>query len=295
MKKIPTKYLLVFNAKAVVLAAGGANRLYPCLCNGIEAPIFQTNGDSFYLAFDAGIPLLDMEFTQFRDSPPLGSIYGGKYLNALGERFMEKYDPQALEKAPRYLVTAAVYIEIMEGRGPVTCNTEGLLESEPGVPVGHEIGNKKLVEITLQFQRVLGGARINEKAETSLMGLFAAGESAGGVQGGDRMQGNAFIETQAFGANAGRNAAILAQNIERAVIKPVQIKEEQARLASIKGDANPAELNQTVNKIMWEQVGLGRDKHNLQDALAKFEGAGDVIGLVDAIADSCRRCVGQSR
>jgi fumarate reductase (CoM/CoB) subunit A len=94
--------LSVFSAGAVVLAAGGANRLYPNVADGIEDPMYRTTGDAFSLAFYAGAPLIDMEFAQFRDSPPAGAIYGAKYLNALGERFMEKYDPVALEKAPRY-------------------------------------------------------------------------------------------------------------------------------------------------------------------------------------------------
>lgn len=261
----------VFSAKAVILAAGGANRLYPNLCSEIVDPKYRTTGDSFCLAFTAGVPLIDMEFTQFRDSPPGGALFGGKYFNSLGERFMEKYAPEALEKAPRYKVAGAVYREVKEGRGPIMWKVENIKEVEPGVPVVDEYANKQWVEITLQFQRVLGGARINERAETPVVGLFAAGESSGGVHGGDRMQGNAFLETQVFGANAGINAAALALNTERIDIEPAQFNEEQARIAGIGGNVDPAEITRTIQETMWEKVGLSRDSVELQEAVAKFE------------------------
>ena len=87
-----------FSARAVVLAAGGANRLYENVADGITEPQYRTTGDAFSLAFNAGAPLIDMEFTQFRDSPPAGAIYGAKYLNNRGERFMEKVDPVMLDE-----------------------------------------------------------------------------------------------------------------------------------------------------------------------------------------------------
>ena len=85
------------------------------------------------------------------------------------------------------------------------------------------------------------------------------------------MQSNAFLETQVFGANAGRNAAALALNTERVNIEPVQFKKEQARLASIGGDLDPTEITRAVQKTMWDQVGVVRDRVNLQKAVAKLE------------------------
>jgi succinate dehydrogenase/fumarate reductase flavoprotein subunit len=172
--------VLDFSAKAVVLADGGANRLYPFVADGIQEDKYRTTGDSFALAFAVNAPLRDMEFAQFRDSPPAAPIYGGKYINALGERFMERYDPIGLEKAPRNVMVGAIYKEMIEGRGPIKWDVADSNIEELKVPLGREFASKGAAEITLQFQRLVGGARINEKAETQIKGLFAAGESAGG-------------------------------------------------------------------------------------------------------------------
>ena len=266
-----------FGAKAVILAAGGANRLYPNIASKtVEGerfidPKYRTTGDGFSLAFAAGAPLIDMEFTQFRDSPPGAARFGGRYLNVLGERFMEKYDPQALEKAPRSRMVEAIYQEIKAGRGPIMWEVKGIRETEANLPIAKNYVNEQEVEITIDFQRVLGGARINERAETPVMGLFAAGESSGGVHGGDRMQGNAFLETQVFGANAGRNAAALALHIERKNIKIADVDEEEARIGCIRGNIDPLEITQIVQETMWEQVGVTRHRVSLSDAIAKFE------------------------
>jgi fumarate reductase (CoM/CoB) subunit A len=261
----------VFGANAVILAAGGANRLYPNIAPYIVDPKYRTTGDGFCLAFAAGAPLIDMEFTQFRDSPPGGARFGGRYLNVLGERFMEKYDPQALEKAPRSRVVEAIYREIMAGRGPIMWQVEGIKEEEADLSFAKQYVHQRQVEITIDFQRVLGGARINERTETPVIGLFAAGESSGGIHGGDRMQGNGFLETQVFGANAGRNAAALALHIERRDIPLSQVDEEKTRIARISGNVDPVEITQIVQKTMWEQVGVTRDRVRLRDAIAKFE------------------------
>jgi succinate dehydrogenase/fumarate reductase flavoprotein subunit len=263
--------LTVFSANAVVLAAGGANRLYPNVADGIQEPQYRTTGDGFRLAFNAGAQVIDMEFAQFRDSPPAGPLYGAKYFNSLGERFMEKYDPQGLERAPRFAMVRAVYQEIMEGRGPITWKVEQDEMEKSRVPVGHEYADRHSVEITLQFQRLMGGARIDAGAGTSVAGLFAAGESAGGVHGGDRMQSNGFLDTQVFGAIAGRSAASLAGETDHTDISPALLKEEQARLARKGGSLDPAEFIRTVQKTMWEQAGVVREKINLQTAAKKLE------------------------
>ena len=74
-------------------------------------------GAGFHLAFTAGAHIIDMEFTQFRDSPPGAARFGGRYLNSAGERFMEKYSPERLELSPRDVVSRAEATEIEEGRG----------------------------------------------------------------------------------------------------------------------------------------------------------------------------------
>ena len=262
----------VFSAKSVVLATGGVNRLYPCICAGLEAPVSRTTGDGYSLGFHAGAPIIDMEFTQFRDSPPAGPIFGAHYMNNIGERIMEKYDPVALERAPRHMMAKAVYWENFEGRGPVVWYVEDDQVAKSRAPVGLEYTGGQVVEITLQFQRLMGGAKINEKAETAIPRLFAAGESSGGIQGGDRMQGCGFLETQVFGGIAGKNAAALAQTEARVAIDPAIIAEEQSRLAKVAkgGSEDPAKFVETVQTIMWEQAGVVSDKETLEDAISKL-------------------------
>lgn len=267
----PRRDFYVFSAKSVVLAAGGANRIYPQIAYPVANPKYRTTGDGFSLAFEAGIPLVDMEFIQFRDSPPGGARYGGRYLNSKGERFMMKYDPANLEKAPRFKMAEALYREITGGRGPIMWEVGGIKESELEMPIAKDALKRGKVEIVLDFQRILGGAHINERTETHLPGLFAAGESSGGLHGADRMQGDAFLETQVFGSNAGRNAARRAQVISSVKINNQQVEQEKARIAAIKGKVNPTEVTKLIQQLMWEQVGIVRDSKNLSEAIEAFK------------------------
>ncbi|MBO9604124.1 MAG: FAD-binding protein [Novosphingobium sp.] len=256
-------------AKSVVLAAGGVNRLYTILCEEVVDHGSRTTGDSYALAFHAGVPLIDMEFTQFRDSPPAGPIFGAAYVNALGERIMEKYDPENLECAPRYMMARAVYTENFEGRGPVVWNVEEGQIARSRAPVGtYQAG--EVVPITLMFQRLMGGARIDSDAATGVEGLYAAGEASGGIHGGDRMQGCGFLETQTFGRIAGRSAAAYAQGHALAPIDPASVERERVRLASGAGKADPAALFERIHTIMWNQAGVVSNREQLTDAIEKL-------------------------
>lgn len=267
---------LIIRAKAVVLASGGVNRLYSALCEEVVEHHSRTTGDSYSLAFHAGVPLIDMEFVQFRDSPPAGPIYGAQYVNALGERIMEKYDPENLECAPRYMMARAVYTENFEGRGPVVWHVEEGQVARSRAPVGEsQFLAGQVVPITLMFQRLTGGARIDVNAATPVPGLFAAGEASGGVHGGDRMQGCGFLETQVFGSIAGKSAAAFAKASELPAIDAASVADEQARLAAGAGagtgKADPAELFEQVQTIMWKQAGVVSNREQLLDAIGKLQ------------------------
>ena len=215
---------------------------------------------------------MDMEFTQFRESPPGAAKFGGKYLNKLGERFMEKYDPQALEKAPRARVVQAIYTEMMEGRGPIKWEVGGIPKEEAAnVTWVSQSSAEKYIDVGIDFQRMLGGTRINERAETGITGLFAAGEASGGVQGAGRMQGAAFLETQVFGTIAGKNAADLARNSRLQNIIESQVVDEQKRIANMNGTIRPSEIVRDIHDTMWKQVGIVRDRNGFKQAIEKFE------------------------
>ncbi len=283
----PDGTCFIIRAKAVVLASGGVNRLYEILCEEVVEHHARTTGDSYALAFHAGVPLVDMEFAQFRDSPPAGPIFGAHYLNAQGERIMEKYDPENLECAPRYMMARAVYTENFEGRGPVVWHVEEGQIARSRAPVGsYEAG--QVVPITLMFQRLMGGARIDVNAQTSLEGLYAAGEASGGVLGGDRMQGCGFLETQTFGGIAGRNAAAFAEAHDLARVDEAAVATERTRLASGAGAARPAELMDRIQKLMWSQAGVVSNREKLTDAIAQLRDiqaiAANDIDLSDLVA-----------
>lgn len=266
---------LVIRARAVVLASGGVNRLYSILCEEVVEHHCRTTGDSYALAFHAGASLVDMEFTQFRDSPPAGPIYGAHYLNAKGERIMEKYDPENMECAPRYMMARAVYTENFEGRGPVVWHVEEGQIARSRAPVGTYVAGQ-VVPITLMFQRLMGGAHIDVTAATSVDGLFAAGEASGGVLGGDRMQGCGFLETQTFGRIAGRSAAAYARAHDLLSVDPDALAAERERLATGGGNAKPAELVEQIQTIMWSQAGVVSNREELSSAIARLRSIGEV-------------------
>ena len=262
--------LHLFKAGATVLAAGGVNRLYPNPAEEITDPVFRTLGDSYGLAFQAGAPLVDLEFCQFRDSPPAGPIFGAHYLNALGERVMLKYDPVALETAPRYTMAQAIYTENMEGRGPVVWHVEENQVARSHAPVGLQYVAGQTVPIVLQFQRLMGGAHINDHAATGVPGLFAAGEAAGGLQGGDRMQGCGFCETQVFGAIAGRSAGAFSRAHARLEPDSQEVQAECSRLAERGGNFDPAEFVRRVQSIAWAKAGVVSDQAGLLEAICEL-------------------------
>ena len=92
--------IYTFSAGAVVLAAGGANRVYPNVVPRISHAMYGTTGNGYVLALQSGLELVDMEFVNFRDSPPATPL-NGIYVNAKGERFMERYDPERKEEMAR--------------------------------------------------------------------------------------------------------------------------------------------------------------------------------------------------
>ncbi len=262
----------IIRANAVVLASGGVNRLYSILCLEVVEHHSRTTGDSYALAFHAGAPIIDMEFTQFRDSPPAGPIYGAHYVNRLGERIMEKYDPENLECAPRYMMGRAIHTENFEGRGPVVWHVEEGQIARSRAPIGEaQFLPGDTIEITLMFQRLMGGARIDVNAATAITGLYAAGEASGGVHGGDRMQGCGFLETQTFGLIAGRSAAAFAAENGLAEIDAQAVAAEEARLATPSGSADPAKMVEDIQNLMWGQAGIVSNREKLLDAIAKLQ------------------------
>lgn len=217
-------------AKAVVLATGGYGRVFHNSTNA-----HANTGDGMALAFRAGAELMDMEFVQFHPTTlkSTGILIseasrgeGGYLLNSKGERFMEKYAPNAMELASRDVVSRAEQTEIEEGR-----DIDGCIHLD----IRH-LGREKILEklpqirdLSIQFEGVdpidepmpirpgahysMGGIKADVDGRTNIKGLFAAGESACvSVHGANRLGGNSLLEAVVFGRRVGSSASKYAED-----------------------------------------------------------------------------------
>src|SRR5277367_4770220 len=225
---------IVFKAKSIVIATGGIGKAWPVTSNS-----WEYTGDGMTLAYEAGAELMDMEFVQFH---PTGMVWppgvqgllvteavrgeGGILRNKLGERFMEKYDPKRMELSTRDVVARSNYTEVKEGRGTEHGGAYLDISHKPA-----EYVKKKLPSMYHQFKELadvditkgpmevgptchymMGGVRVNpETQESTIPGLFAAGEVSGGMHGANRLGGNSLSDLLVFGKRAGEFAAIHAQ------------------------------------------------------------------------------------
>ncbi|MGL6298619.1 MAG: fumarate reductase (CoM/CoB) subunit TfrA [Methanobacteriaceae archaeon] len=270
---------IFFQAKAVILASGGAGQLYPVTSN-----TYQKGGDGFAVAWKAGADLIDMEQIQFH---PTGMLYpksrkgvlvteavrgeGGILLNKDKERFMPKYDPRG-ELATRDIVARAIYNEIREGRGTeeggvyldISHLDDEIIEEKLDtmllqyLDIGVDI-RKEAMEVAPTAHHSMGGVKIDENCKTSIDGLFAAGEVSGGVHGANRLGGNALADTQVFGRRGGISASEYVKNINEIdevemgelEININDIKEEESRINDIinKGTLNSGELSSNQETI----------------------------------------------
>jgi succinate dehydrogenase / fumarate reductase, flavoprotein subunit len=217
--------LKTLGAKTVILATGGAGRLYTGTTNA-----YSCTGDGMALALRVGVPLEDMEMMQFHPTTlaPSGVLItegcrgeGAYLLNSEGERFLKDYAPNAMELASRDVISRAEQTEIDKGRG---------IDGNVLLDLRH-IGAERIVEalhgtreLSMTFAGVdpiyepipvrpgahyhMGGVDTDVWGLTELEGLYAAGECACvSVHGANRLGGNALMETITFGKRAGRYAA----------------------------------------------------------------------------------------
>src|SRR5262252_841344 len=219
-------------AKATIVATGGLTRLYRR--NSASA---NMSGDGYALALRAGAPLVDMEFVQFF---PIGHLaprligmdpimwdpfrykLGGRLLNSDKEEFTARYGTREDGKyvVTRDLATYAIIKEVDAGRGSPHggaylsfehCSAEALRAAFGPVIDRLAANNIDLTKMPVEVAPIahyhMGGVVANERMETPLPGLYAAGEAVGGANGANRLSGNAITEALAFGRRAGRSAA----------------------------------------------------------------------------------------
>ena len=286
-----------FKAKAIVIATGGIGKAWRVTSNS-----WEYTGDGMSLAYDAGAELQDMEFVQFH---PTGMVWppgvqgilvteavrgeGGILRNKLGERFMEKYDPKRMELSTRDVVARSIYTEVREGRGSPHGGAFLDISHKPADYVKtklpsmyHQFKELADVDITKEPMEVgptchymMGGIRVDaETAESSVPGLFAAGEAAVGLHGANRLGGNSLSDLLVFGRRAGLCAAEHAKKNGSPAIDPAQIAEaERAMLAPFERNdgESPYAVHRDLQEVMQNLVGIFRVEEDLQRALGELE------------------------
>ncbi len=288
---------IVFKAKSIVIATGGIGKAWPITSNS-----WEYSGDGMTLAYEAGAELMDMEFVQFH---PTGMVWppgvqgllvteavrgeGGILRNKLGERFMEKYDPKRMELSTRDVVARSIYTEVKEGRGTEHGGAYLDISHKPA-----EYVKKKLPSMYHQFKEladvditkgpmevgptchyVMGGIRVEaETAQSTLPGLFAAGEAAAGLHGSNRLGGNSLSDLLVFGRRAGLAAAEHAKRVSHAGVSEAQISEAEKELLapfSNPSAESPYAVHRDLQKVMQSLVGIFRTEEDLKKAFAELE------------------------
>ncbi|MDH3700308.1 MAG: FAD-binding protein [Alphaproteobacteria bacterium] len=288
-------------AKAVVLAAGGLTRIYRR-----NSASVNMGGDAYALALRAGAELIDMEFVQFF---PIGHLaprlvgmdpimwdpfrykLGGRLLNGQMDEFIENYgaSDSGTYTAPRDVTSYAIVKEAAAGRGSPAggayLSFEHVPESELRTAFGPVIDRLRDNGIDLTARPIevapiahyhMGGIRVDERMQTCVPGLYAAGEAVGGANGANRLSGNAIPEALVFGERAGRFAA---DTVRRAT-QGWEDGAAEAALDTLRrvtgrpadGAASPAlgELMTELQALMWDDVGLLRDEEKLTGALTRL-------------------------
>ncbi len=288
---------VVFKAKSIVIATGGIGKSWKITSNSWEC-----TGDGMALAYEAGAELLDMEFVQFH---PTGMVWppgvkgllvteavrgeGGILRNKNGERFMEKYDPKRMELSTRDIVARSIYTEVREGRGTPHGGAFLDISHKPAEYVKRKLPSmyhqfKELADVDITkgpmevgptCHYMMGGIRVEaETGQSSVPGLFAAGEAAGGLHGANRLGGNSLSDLVVFGRRAGLAAAQHAKKVGAASLDSGQVEQAERQLLAPfqrTGGENPYKIHEDLQEVMQTLVGIFRTDEDLRKALVEIE------------------------
>jgi succinate dehydrogenase / fumarate reductase, flavoprotein subunit len=288
---------VLFKAKSIVIATGGIGKSWKITSNSWEC-----TGDGMALAYEAGAELLDMEFVQFH---PTGMVWppgvrgilvteavrgeGGILRNKNDERFMEKYDPKRMELSTRDVVARSIYTEVREGRGSPHGGAFLDISHKPAEYVKRKLPSmyhqfKELADVDITkgpmevgptCHYTMGGIRVEaETGQSSIPGLFAAGEAAGGMHGANRLGGNSLSDLLVFGRRAGLGAAQAAKKAGAPDLNGAQLEQaEREILAPFKRTSgeNPYAIHQDLQEVMQTLVGIFRKDEDLRKALAELD------------------------
>jgi succinate dehydrogenase / fumarate reductase, flavoprotein subunit len=291
-----TGRFVVFKAKSIVIATGGIGKAWPITSNSWEC-----TGDGMALAYDAGAELIDMEFVQFH---PTGMVWppgvqgilvteavrgeGGMLRNKDGERFMERYDPEKMELSTRDVVARAIYTEAREGRGTEHGGAYLDISHKPAEYVKRKLPSmyhqfreladvditKGPMEVGPTCHYMMGGIRVEaETAQTTVPGLFAAGEAAAGLHGANRLGGNSLSDLLVFGRRAGLSAAEYANQSGPVNIEAQDVLEATREMLDPfeqPSGESPYEIHRDLQAAMQNYVGIFRTEDDLKKGLLEL-------------------------
>lgn len=281
------------NSSATLFATGGYGRVFQYSTNALI-----NTGSGIGIAYQAGVPIKDMEFVQFHPTALIGTNIliseaargeGGWLTNNQGERFMQRYVPKAMELAPRDIVSRCIQTEIDEGRGLVHplgkyinldlrhLGEENIQKKLPGIRsickdfIGIDPVKEPIPIMACQHYS-MGGIDTNGRGETPLRGFYAAGECACvSVHGANRLGGNSLLDTIVFGKLA---AQCIQEYLQGNNGKPEESlvaelgKSWERKLAGLAARRERyLPLFSRMGATMSENVGIFREKQKLQQAL----------------------------
>ena len=299
---IETGETVYIKAKATVLATGGAGRIFASTTNALI-----NTGDGMGMSLRAGVPAQDMEMWQFHPTGIAGAGVlvtegcrgeGGYLINKDGERFMERYAPNAKDLAGRDVVARSMILEILAGRG---CGPEGdhvflkldhlgeevLLSRLPGIcelskTFAHADPVKEPVPVVPTCHYQMGGVATNiggqalapdkDGAHTVIDGLFACGEVACvSVHGANRLGGNSLLDLVVFGRAAGiQIEKQMREGYEAKEASEADIQRAMARLNRLNGSSDGADVaavRKELQATMQLYFGVFRDGESMQKGL----------------------------
>ena len=302
----------VFLADSVILAAGGHTRIW----RKSSSRRNENTGDGFYLGLKAGCRLADMELVQFH---PTGMVIpeeisgtlvteavrgeGGRLINCLGERFMEKYDSKRMELSTRDRVAMANYTEIIEGRGTENGGVfldishkskELIIDKLPRMyrqfldTLMIDI-SKSPMEVSPTAHYSMGGVVVDPRTHsTGVEGLYAAGEVAGGLHGANRLGGNSLAEILIFGKVSGHHASERSLKMDVQYRSRKVIRDAHNKIDSLikNGSEVARPLQRKLRDIMWENCGVVRNIDKLTSGLNEISTLKELVTKLDVRPDS---------